>query len=62
MLWLPLQMQRLTLIAQWCALVMSMSTVVPEIDFQPTSSRFRSDFIHAILKLEEGQAEKKSYI
>jgi hypothetical protein len=55
-------MQRLTLIAQWCALVMSMSTVVPEIDFQPTSSRFRSDFIHAILKLEEGQAEKKSYI
>jgi hypothetical protein len=55
-------MQQLTLIAQWCALAMSMSTVVREIDFQPTSSRFRSDFIRAILKLEEGQAEKKSYI
>ena len=58
MLWLLLQMQRPTLIVQWYALAMSMSTVVQEIDCQPTSSRFRSGFIHAILKLE-GQAEGK---
>jgi hypothetical protein len=61
-LWLALQMQRLTVIARWCALAMSMSTVVPEIDFQPTSSRFRSDFIRTFGELKEDQAEKRGYI